>query len=182
MKRHLSVALLAISTLALLPATSPAGDAFVKFGLVVNDLGEGFDFSDRWQIGAGADWVVADTVGIGFEVQFAYRKYTISLLGTDVDIRAIPLNLFGNVKFKPELDGGVHPFAGAGFGMMGSINSAEGGGSTEVDSDFDPGLHLMGGLELGSSDGAAFLVEFELARPVVDGAQNIYVFYGGIRF
>ena len=182
MKRYLSAALLAIATLALLPATSRAGDAFVKFGLVLNNLGEGFDFSDRWQIGAGADWVVADTVGIGFEIQFAYRKYTVPLLGGDVDIRAIPLNLFGNVKFKPELEGSLHPFAGAGFGMMGSINSAEGGGSTEVDSDFNAGLHLVGGLELGSSDGAAFLVELELARPIVDGAQNIYVFYGGIRF
>lgn len=184
MRKHILVAALALVAL-MIPASARAGDAFVKLGFLLNDLGEDLDIGDRWQIGAGSDWKVADTVGIGFEIQFAYRKFdeTAGDPPVTTEFRKIPLNFFGNVKFKPEIEGGVHPLVGAGFGMMGSINSAKvGDADRDIDNRFDAGFHAMGGVELGSKDSAAFLLEFELSRPLVDGAQNGYFLYAGIRF
>ncbi len=188
--KNSAIAILILSVLLMIPQTGRAGDAFVKFGMALNKLEESFDAGDRWQIGFGSDWKIADTVGIGFEVQFAYRKYETVILvppgEVQVNYRSIPLNFFGNIKLKPGFEGSVHPYVGAGAGIMGSLNSAKADFSDiaigTINNNFDGGIHLMGGIELGSKDSAAFLVEFELSRPLRDSAENLYVLYGGVRF
>jgi len=179
-----------LSLVVAVPPRSSAGDAFVKFGVALNELQDSFDIGDRWQVAVGSDWKIADTVGLGVELQFAYRKYEAELLvppvSIPITIREIPINVFGNIKFKPGLDGAVHPYAGAGAGVMGSVNSAStsvgGIDLSTIENTFDGGIHFVAGVELGSRDTAAFLVEFELSRVLRDDSENLYVLYGGIRF
>lgn len=183
--RLTAVALVALTTLFAFSGAAHAGDAFFKFGILMNEIDESFDFADRWKLGAGSDWLVGDMVGIGFEVQFAYRQYDVVLgtPGVEGKFRAIPLNILANVKFKPAMDGSFHPYFGGGGGLMGSFNSFDTEVTTiEVNNEFDGGVHLVGGMELGPDDGAAFLVEFEVARRLTDGAVNEYFLSGGVRF
>lgn len=184
MSRKLFVVLAMALAIAALPAASWSGDAFVKFGIAVNKINEHFTIGDRWQFSGGSDWKIKDTVGIGVEVQFAYRTIEEEVApGVIAKFRSIPLNFFGNVKFKPELEGAVHPFVGAGLGVMSSINTVTvTGADVTFDSTHDAGIHFMGGIELGSKDTEAFLVEFEAARRLKSGGEFLYVLYGGIRF
>jgi hypothetical protein len=153
-------AALAVVTLLWAPVSASAGDAFLKVGLTLTDVG---GFTDRWYVSLGTDWGFNDSGYLGLEFQGAYRSNT-AVGGALVD--SVPGNVFVNGKWKG-WRGGVRPFAGLGFGMMSSYVRTEFAGRTESRFVKDGGVQLMGGIELHDK----WIFELQGQRIFLDGAS-----------
>ena len=168
MKRACFVLLL----LFFLPAlAAQASDGFFKagFGLKPSDA----DLSDRWLVAFGSDYVIGGQFCLGFELQTAY--YSDS--DFEPTLHYVPLNLFANVKYKAPF-GGARPFVGGGMGLISTFFNA---GDSDYVSDF--GLPIVGGVELGSEDGKALLLELQGEQNLsADNAPFKIVFFGGLKF
>lgn len=163
-----------------LPAITQASDAFFKGGFILHPssldtLSGNFDvsLSDRWLVAFGSDYVAADQFSIGFELQTAYYSDD----SFDPTIRTVPLNLFANVKYKGPF-GGVRPYVGGGLGLISLFFNAS---DSEYIHDF--GYHIMGGLELGSEEGAALVLELQ-GQQKLSGSDKPFniIFFAGVKF
>jgi hypothetical protein len=130
---------LGILLLVFLCATTFAGEAFVKGGLVIHPT-EGLSTSDRWLIDFGSDYRVGYMVGLGWEIATAYYSQDF---GGDT-LRTAPINAFMNLKISSPTEG-VRPFGKIGFGAVVSILNFQNNTSTSTSA----GLHLSGGVEAG---------------------------------
>jgi len=167
-----TILLMCIGLFFMLQGYSKAGDAFLKGGLFLRPDGD-VDLKYKWRISFGSDYMQWDQLGIGFEIQMSYSSTDI--LGET--IHTIPLNIFINIKYKTATES-VRPFGGGGLGMI-SAMSFDGGSSW--DKEF--GMHLLGGVELGSLEGSAFVAELQLIKPLSgDNKDTIVAVFGGIKW
>lgn len=168
MKRACFVLLL----LCLLPLTVQASDGFFKAGFALKP--SDVDLSDRWLVAFGSDYMIAGQFSMGFELQTAYYSDN----NFDPALHYVPLNLFANVKYKAPY-GGVRPFVGGGLGLISTFFNA---GKSDYISDF--GFHLVGGVELGHEDGAAFLLELQGQQNLSSELDTpfVIIFFGGVKF
>jgi hypothetical protein len=152
---------------------SYAGDAFLKGGIMLKPDGD-IDFKHKWRISFGSDYMNWDQLGVGFEVQMAYSSEDIS----DETYHYIPLNIFINVKYKTATEG-VRPFGGGGVGLLSTL--AFDGGSNWFKR---AGIHAVGGVEFGSLEESAFVIELQLIKPISgDEPKDTEVhFYAGIKW
>ena len=155
-----------------LPALSAqASDAFFKGGFMLKPSDA--DLSDRWLLGFGSDYVIAEQFSLGFECQTAY--YSDSSFHPTVHY--VPLDLFANVKYKAPF-GGARPFVGGGLGLISTFFNA---GKSDYISDF--GFHIVGGVEIGSEEGKALLLELQGEQNLSgNNAPFTIKFFGGIKF
>ncbi len=132
-----------------------AGDAFLKGGIMLKPDGD-IDFKHKWRISFGSDYMNWDQLGIGFEVQMAYSTEDI----LDETFHYVPLNIFVNVKYKTATEG-VRPFGGGGAGLLSTLIFD--GGSDWLKR---AGIHALGGVEFGSLEESAFVVEIQFIKPI----------------
>ena len=166
-------ALVAVAILAA-PASSFAGDAFLKFGYIFHpDLGP---FSNRWLISVGSDWGFHPQAFFGLEFQGAYYSETINE-PVDIKITSVPANVFANIKWKSETEG-VRPFIGGGVGLVSSYVKAEAMGNSENEWVKDGGFHFMGGVEFNQR----WVVEFMGQRIFDSDAEWNWLVLGGLRW
>lgn len=153
-----------------------AGDAFLKGGLILRPDGD-VDLKYKWRISFGSDYMQWDQLGIGFEIQMSYSSTDVQVGPLKETIHTIPLNIFINVKYKTATES-VRPFGGGGLGMLSAI-SFDGG--SNWDKQF--GIHLLGGVELGSLEGSAFVAELQLIKPLSGNNKDTSVaIFGGIKW
>lgn len=159
---------LAVAMLLLAPTGALAGDAFLKIGITLSDVG---GFTDRWFVSLGSDWGFADTGYLGLEFQGAYRSNT-QVAGALVD--SVPGNVFLNGKWKGSR-GDIRPFAGLGFGMMSAYVRTEFLGQTQSKFVKDGGMQLMAGIELHEK----WIFELQGQRVFLDGASFNWAILAG---
>lgn len=153
------------------PATTLAGDAFLKLGITIDpDLGS---FSNEWFVSVGSDWGFQDQAFWGLEFQGAYRSEDLG----EVKIKQVPANVFLNFKWKSEAEQ-VRPFAGGGFGLISSYVRVEGFGGSENEWVKDAGFQFMGGVEFNR----AFVVEFMGQRSFDENDVWFWNILFGLRF
>jgi len=172
--RRLRLLILIIPLLFFWSLPASAGDAFLKGGIQLRPSDVGV--SDRWFLAAGADWGIERLTYFGFELQSAfYSDPPLNKSGTRV---TVPINGFINFKLKSPA-GGARPFAGAGVGLISTYFHD----AVETDYTADFGYHLMGGLEMGSLEGKALLLELEAQQNLSadDKSLNLILFIG-LRF
>ena len=157
--------------LSLVSLSAHASEPFFKGGFILHPSDN--DLSDRWLVAFGSDYVIAHQFSLGVEVQTAYYQTKL----TSTTLRYVPLNVFANVKYKGPF-GGVRPYVGGGLGLISTFFNA---GDSEYIHDF--GYHLMGGVELGHLEGAAFVVEMGAYQAFsADSNPFIITFLAGVRF
>ena len=92
--RGAAIALLFLS----LAASSSAGDAFVRGGVIFHP--RDLEFAGRWRANFGSDYAVnfAQTIYVGFEVQSSAFRQDVA--GSERTATLVPINGFVNVKYK----------------------------------------------------------------------------------
>ncbi|HEY7698558.1 MAG TPA: hypothetical protein VIE88_09085 [Vicinamibacteria bacterium] len=138
--RLFTAALVPVFLFAARPAL--AGDTFFKGGVIFQPRDVGFE--GRWRVAFGSDYAVnlSETLFAGFEVQTSVFRQDVVESGPTATV--VPLNAFGNVKFK---SGGLgaRPFGGAGLGLVSNFQFV----SNETEWANDVGWHILGGVEFG---------------------------------
>ncbi len=162
------VATLVVVTLLWGPTHALAGDAYLKLGLTLSDVG---GLTDRWFVSLGTDWGFNDMGYLGLEFQGAYRSN--AAVGNAL-VDSVPGNIFLNGKWKGPRDR-VRPFAGLGFGMMSTYVRTEFAGRTESRFVKNGGVQLMGGIELHEK----WVFELRGQRVFLDGASFNWAFLIG---
>lgn len=171
MKQWVRLSAVAAFLILVSPATSRAGDAFLKLGIIVHpDVG---DFSDRWFVSVGSDWGFHPQGFWGLEFQGAYRSESAG----DFSVKAVPANVFMNIKWKSEAEA-VRPYAGAGVGLVSTYIRAEAFGESDNEWVKDAGFQMMGGIELNRS----FAVELLGQRVFEEGAEFSWSLLAGLRW
>ena len=166
-RRCAIVGALTAAVLLAAPASTLAGDAYLKLGLTFKpDVG---DFADRWMIHVGSDWGVSEMVFVGLEFQGAYRS------GTGYTI--VPANVMVNCLWKSETEE-IRPYAGGGVGMVSAYMKTHFFGDTEHEWEYEAGMQLMGGVEFNRK----WVVELRGQRVLVEHAEFAWSFLGGIRW
>lgn len=166
-----------------LAATRPieAGEAFVKggFDLRPNDA-SGYDFLDGWLVSLGYGWQVAQFVWLEAEGQSSYQSY---MLGGHVQLRAVPLNGFFNVRFSSSRRS---PYAGSGLGYLSEIacGTVDRFPATDDFSEYnkDLGFHFFGGAHLGRGIFVEYLGQTALDVGQIYGSGWRHFALGGIRW
>lgn len=151
------------AVVVLIAALSPpaiAGDAFFKGALQFNPSEA--HISDRWLLSFGSDFPLnlSETAFLGFDLQAAW--YRVPIGGASANV--VPLNGFINAKFKAPTFG-ARPYAGGGLGTVTFLTFVEG----STDWNRKAGLHLLGGLELGSAS-----IEFHALRILESDTEFTY--------
>jgi hypothetical protein len=133
---------LLVAALLLIAAPAAASDTFFKGGVILHPRDVGFE--GRWRVAFGSDYAVnfSETLFAGFEVQTSVYRQDVTPAGPTATV--IPLNAFGNVKYKSG-SLGARPFLGGGLGLLSDITFVR--SDTEWPNDF--GYHILGGVELG---------------------------------
>ncbi len=172
MKRWTILVMLTAAVLMSAPAVTLAGDAFLKLGINTNsDLG---GFSDRWFASVGSDWGAFGPQGfIGLEFQGAYHSTSEG----GVSVKAVPANVFVNVKWKSEAEE-FRPYLGGGVGLVSTYVKVSGFGVTENEWFKDAGFQFMGGLELNR----AYVVEFMGQKVFESNTDWLWSVLFGLRF
>jgi hypothetical protein len=169
---------LAIVVTLVLPATTFAGDAFVKLGINLatsQDMADLGGFADRWFFSGGTEWGWIEERGfVGFDIQTAVHSMDF----TGGTVRVVPFNLFGTVKWKSAAQT-VRPYAGGGVGLMSQwVKVEDTMGNSAQDYFSDTGMEFMGGVEFDRK----FVTEFMGQKVFQDGAPWLYSVLFGYRF
>jgi opacity protein-like surface antigen len=165
------VSILVVVAILIAPATSLAGDAFLKLGITFEpDLG---DISDKWFISAGSDWGFHPQGFWGLEFQGSYRTETEN----GAKATWVPANVLLNFKWKSEAEE-VRPYAGAGVGLISNYFKLSYNGQEESEWIKDAGFQFMGGVEFNRR----FAVELMGQRIFEEGADWLWSFLAGIRW
>lgn len=165
---------LALVVLLVAPATSFAGDAFVKLGITLDEPAfagraplDGL--GDRWFFSGGTAWgVVEESIFLGFDIQTAVHTGPDVRVGGE-EVRSVPLNLFGTATWKAPTQS-VRPYAGIGLGWMSEwakVNTGQFMDEQEHFSDF--GMEIHGGVELDRK----FAVEIQGQKPFGDAPTSL---------
>jgi hypothetical protein len=160
---------------------SSAGEAFLKggFDLRPNDA-SGYDFLDGGIVSIGFGWPIADVVSIEAEAQSTYQSY---FLGGHVQLRAIPVNGFVNLRLGFPRRG---PYAGAGFGYLSEIvwGRVDRFPTTIGFSEYtkDVGVHYFGGAHLGRSAFVEYMGQVPLGVGNLYGTAWRHFALGGVRW
>jgi hypothetical protein len=171
MKRWFFLPAVAVCLVLASPASSFAGDAFLKFGWTFSpDLG---GFSNSWLFSGGSDWGFHPQGYWGLEFQGSYRSESEG----SFKVTTVPANVLVNFKWKSEAES-VRPFAGVGFGLVSSYVKVEAFGESEHEWIKDAGFQFMAGVELNR----AFVIELLAQRIFEEGAQFQWSLLGGLRF
>jgi len=153
-------------------SSAQASDGFFKAGFALEP--SEVDLADRWLVAFGSDYVMGGQVSLGYEVQTAYYQDD---LGTTT-LRYIPLNAYANVKYKAPFEP-LRAFGGGGLGLISTFFNAE----DESDYINSFGFHLVGGIELGSIEGKALILELQGQQTLGEGEDEfLWIFLAGIRF
>lgn len=173
---------LAIVVTLVVPATTFAGDAFVKLGINLatsEDMADLGGIADRWFFSGGTEWGWIEERGfVGFDIQTAVHSMDV----TGGTIRTVPLNLFGTVKWKSP-DQVIRPYAGGGYGLMSYWFRAEDTAGNSFNEYLKgTGFEFMGGVEFDRK----FVTEFMGQRPLTNtdelGDAWLYSVLFGYRF
>ena len=151
--------------------SAEAGDAFLKVGVTLSDVG---GFTDRWFVSAGTDWGVSEMGYFGMEIQGAYRS---NRAVGPVLIDSAPANFFLNGKWKSPRHG-VRPYAGAGFGLVSAFVWREVAGVRTSQYVKDGGFQMMGGVELNER----WVLELNGLHVFAEGAEFRWSLLGGVRW
>jgi hypothetical protein len=173
-RRPAFVAVLVTIAVLAAPASSLAGDAFLKFAYIFHPDRD--SFSNSWLISVGSDWGFHPQGFFGLEFQGAYYSEDI---GDPVALRlkTVPANVFANFKWKSEAES-VRPFVGGGVGLVSAYVKAEAFGEEENEWVKDGGFHFMGGVEFSRR----WVVEIMGQRIFESDAEWEWMVLGGIRW
>ena len=153
-----------------LAASSSAGDAFVRGGVVFYP--RDVEFAGRWRVNFGSDYAVnfSQTIFVGFEIQSSAFRQGVE--GSESTATLVPFNGFVNVKYK-SASIGARPYGGGGIGLINQFVILAGSN----DWSHKMGFHLLGGVELG-----ALSLEVQLQRAFESGSDTSFAFYAGFIF
>jgi hypothetical protein len=178
--RKLRACLLVLGFLATASATE-AGEAFLKggFDLRPNDA-SGYDFLDGWLISFGYGFPVAPIVWLEAEVQSSYQSY---MLGGHVQLHAVPVNGFFNVRLGPP---GRGLYGGSGLGYLSEIawGTVDLFPATVEFSEYhkDLGFHVFAGASLGGGIFVEYLGQTSLDVGQIYGSGWRHFALGGVRW
>ena len=153
-----------------LAASSSAGDAFFRGGVIFHprDIG----LAGRWRANFGSDYAVnfSESIYLGFEIQISGFRQDVA--GSERTATLVPADGFINLKYKSGSIG-ARPYGGGGIGLISTLVLLAGDNSW----DNSMGYHLLGGVELG-----ALSLELQLQRAFESGSDMTYAFYAGFVF